>query len=78
MNYFTWNSIIYFIEQTFSIEVFSVIKLNILSEVHNAFKVCVRATVRDKLFDGEKWPEDIIVNKFYNKRTRKSSRTSTS
>ena len=59
-----------FIQQSFEIEVFSVSKLDIFSDVYNAFKVCVKANVRDKLFDSDKWPEDIVVNKFYNKQSK--------
>ena len=68
----TVNDIKEFIERTFTIEVFSVSKLDIFSDVHNAFKISVKANVRDKLFESDKWPEDIIVDKFYNKRNKSS------
>ena len=67
-----------FIKQSFDIDVFSVCKLDIISDVYNAFKVCVKANERSKLFDAEKWPEDIIVNKFYKKRSNNGDRKSAS
>ena len=67
-----------FIEQTFDIEVFSVSKLDIFSDVHNVFIVCVKANVRDRLFDSDKWPEDIVVDKLYNKRSKNSDRDNAS
>ena len=49
-----------FIEQTFDTEAFSVSKLDILSDIHNVLKVGVETNVRDRLFDSDKWPEDIL------------------
>ena len=72
------NDIKEFIEQTFEIKVFSVNKLDIVSDVHNAFKVCVKANVRERVFNCEKWPEGIIVDKFYNKKVKKSSKDNVS
>ena len=74
----TETEIKHFIEENFEIEVFAVHKLDIISEVYNAFKVCVKAAVRDMLFDPDKWPEDIIVNKFYNKNKRHLTRNNSS
>ena len=63
-----------FIEQTFDIEVFSVSKLDIFSDVHIMFKEYVKANVRDRLFYSDKWPEKYGVDKLYNKRSKNSDR----
>lgn len=45
----------------------SVSEINIRSDEHRAYKVNVNILDRDKLFDSELWPENIIVDKFYNR-----------
>ena len=42
--------------------------------MYAAFKVNVKISDRDKVFEAELWPEDIIVNKFYNRYHRNFSR----
>ena len=61
------DDIINYIKEVFIIDTLSVTKLEIKSEIFNAFKVSIKVTDRDKLFNAELWPEDIIVNKFYNR-----------
>ena len=56
-----------YIKEAFSIDPISVTKLDIRSEIYNAFKVSVKFLDRDKLFNAELWPEDILVKKFYNR-----------
>ena len=74
----TVNDIKGFIEPIFDIEVFFVSKLNIFSNVHNVFKVCVKANVQNRLFGSDKWTEDIVVDKFHNKRNKNSDRDNAS
>lgn len=56
-----------YIKDTFNVNVVSILQLDIKSDRVNAFKVTVNLSEREKLFNGELWPEDIVVNKFYNK-----------
>ena len=63
-----------YIKTNFNVDIYAVRKLNIRSEIYAAFKVNVKISDRDKLFDAELWPEDIIVNKFYNRYHRSFSR----
>ena len=66
-----------YVESNFGIQTVSLMKLNIRSEIFNAFKITVKSNDRDKLFNAELWPEDIVVNKFYN-RFRTSNKESDS
>ena len=51
----------------FDIVVVNIVQLEIRSDNFIAFKVTVKAMEREKLFNAELWPEDLIVDKFYNK-----------
>ena len=62
-----------YVKINFGVQILSVTKLTIRSEFFNAFKINVKSNDRDKLFNAELWPEDIVVNKFYN-RVRYSNR----
>ncbi|KAK3888557.1 hypothetical protein Pcinc_001614 [Petrolisthes cinctipes] len=56
-----------YIKDVFKIEVIALSKLNIRSFDHQAFKVTVKLSEREKLFNEELWPEDIVVDKFLNR-----------
>ena len=62
-----------YIKANFNVDTYVVRKLNIRSEIYAAFKVNVKISDRDKLFEAELWPENIIVNKFYNRYHRNFS-----
>ena len=56
-----------YINNSFHVNVEAVSQLDIRSDRFNAFKVTVKLSDRDKLFNAELWPEDILVNKFYSR-----------
>ena len=56
-----------YIKNSFHVNVEAVSQLDIRSDQFNAFKVTVKLSDRDKLFNAELWPEDILVNKFYSR-----------
>ena len=60
-----------YIKDTFDITCSKVEKLQIKTDLYNAFKVTVSLTEREALFKSDMWPEDVIINKFYN-RSKKS------
>lgn len=60
-----------YIKETFDITCSKVEKLQIKTDLYNAFKVTVSLTEREALFKSDMWPEDVIINKFYN-RSKKS------
>lgn len=57
-----------YIVENFKIPVVGISKVEIRSERHVAFKVTVNIRDRQSLFNSELWPEDIVVDKFYNRR----------
>ena len=61
-----------YIKSNLAVDPISVTKLDIRSDIYCAFKVNVKLSDRDKLFNEELWPEDIIVNKFYNRYRNKN------
>ena len=61
------ESITDYIMTTFGVKVQEIEQLEIRSDYFNAFKVTVKLNDRDKLFSADKWPEDILVNKFYSR-----------
>lgn len=61
------NSISEYIKDTFNVKLESIVQLEIKSDRVSAFKVTVNLSDREKLFNGELWPENIVVDKFYNK-----------
>ena len=63
----TIDDMIEYIRENFNITVVNIAQLEIRSDNFIAFKVTVKALERDKLFNAELWPEDLIVDKFYNK-----------
>ena len=56
-----------YVVDNFQIDVFKIEKLDIKTDLYNAFKITVSFNERDKLFNSELWPEDVIVDKFYNR-----------
>lgn len=56
-----------YIKDVMGIEVRSVIELVIRSDDVKAFKVTLKLADREKLFNSELWPEDVVVDKFYNR-----------
>lgn len=63
----TMDDLIDYIRKTFNISVVNIAQLEIRSDNFIAFKVTVKAMEREKLFNTDMWPEDLIVDKFYNK-----------
>ena len=59
--------IIEYVKETFGIEVLGIEKLDIKSTSHNAFKFSIDFFDREKVFQSNKWPKGIIINKFYNR-----------
>ena len=55
-----------YIRENFGIEVNSIQQLEIKTDRYKAFKVSAAFHDRDKLFESDKWPENIIVDKFFN------------
>ena len=58
-----------YIKDNFEVNVQNIESVEILSKQFNAFKITVFLEERDKLFNAELWPEGMIVNKFYKRRT---------
>ena len=56
-----------YIKDTFDISCCKVEKLQIKTDLYNAFKVTVSLKEREALFNSDMWPEDVIINKFYNR-----------
>ena len=57
------------IKNNFNIECLSVDKLNVRSNEYNCFKIKVHSNLRERLFDPNGWPTNIVVNKFFKRRT---------
>ena len=62
-----------YVIDNFEIEIYNIEQLIIKTDLYKAFKVTVAIDDREKLFNAELWPEDIIVDKFYNRSHRHSS-----
>jgi len=56
-----------YIKETFNIVCYKVEKLQIKTDLYNAFKVTMSFSERDALFNSDMWPEDVVINKFYNR-----------
>ena len=61
-----------YIMDTFGISMVLVNNLIIKTSEHKAFKVTLKFSERNKLFDADLWPEDIVVDKFYNRSRRQA------
>ena len=66
----TENSIREYIAETFEVDAVSITKLDILSQRFNAYKINVKFSDREKLFQPELWPEDVVIDKFYQRSKR--------
>ena len=60
-----------FIKTVFNVFVHNVQKLDIFSRDFVAFKVNVNLSDRIKLFNSELWPEDVIVDKYFNRNSKR-------
>ena len=58
-----------YIEETFNVTPISLEPIKIGSKVFNAFKLTVLLDQRDKLFNADMWPEDVVVKKYYSRRS---------
>lgn len=67
----TGDNIHEYVSNTFGVNIVDITKLEILSDKFSAFKITVRLQDREKLFQADLWPEDIVIDKFYN-RVKKS------
>ena len=59
-----------YISVNFELNVLNMEQLVIKTDKYRAYKVTVNMNERDKLFNAELWPEDVIVDKFYNRRSK--------
>ena len=66
-NSITVDDINQYISDNFDIEAHKVEELKIKTDQYKAFKVTISINEREKLFNAELWPEDIIIDKFYNR-----------
>lgn len=69
-NHVTVDIIKDYISDNFEVKLWNIEELEIKTDKYKAFKVTVSLNERDKLFNSELWPEDIIVDKFYNRKPR--------
>ena len=58
----TVDDIMEHIRDVISIDIIDIKKLVIRSDEFNAFKITVNAVDRDKLLNGDMWPEEVIVD----------------
>lgn len=59
-----------YILEVSGITVTAVNVLKIRTEEHKAFKVTVKLSEREKLFSPELWPEEMIVDKYFDRSKR--------
>ena len=57
-----------YIENNFNVKVLNIAILEIKTAYFNAFKVTVSANERQALFKPDKWPEGVVIDKFYNRK----------
>ena len=58
-----------YIKDNFNVIVQNIESVNIFSNDFNAFKITTFLDERDKLFNADLWPEGMIVNKFYRRKS---------
>ena len=56
-----------YVKDTFNVVCLNIEKLDIKTDMYNAFKITVSLPDRDLLFDSDLWPEDVVISKFYNR-----------
>ena len=54
-------------KSTFNVNTVKVEKLLIKTDLYSAYKITVFLSDRDKLLTPDLWPEDVVVDKFYNR-----------
>ena len=59
-----------YIQSTFDVKVINTEKLSINNNTYNCFKVNIQIQDREKLFDSNMWPQGVIVNKFYLRKSK--------
>ena len=57
----------HYIKECFGLNVDKIEELKIMTNQYKAFKVTLPINEREKLFNAELWPEDVIVDKYYNR-----------
>ena len=62
-----------YVKDTFNVECLNIEKLEIKTEVFNAFKIKVSLSDRELLFKPNLWPEDVVVRKYYNRLKNRNS-----
>lgn len=58
-----------YIKKVFNVKTLKTEVLTINNNTYNCFKISIDFLDRDKLFDSDKWPEGIIINKFYKRKS---------
>ena len=58
-----------YIKDNFEVNPLGVELLKIKTDRYVAFKITLNLSERDKLFNSDLWPEDLIVDKFYSNRS---------
>ena len=56
-----------YVKDNFNVTCVKIEKLEIKTELYNAFKITVSLSDRDLLFNRDLWPEDVVISKFYNR-----------
>ena len=56
-----------YIKDNFNVTCVKIEKLQIKTELYDAFKITVSLSDRDVLFNRDLWPEDVVISKFYNR-----------
>ena len=62
-----------YIEKNFTVKVLHIAILEIKTAYFNAFKVTLSTNDKEKLFKPDKWPKGVIVDKFYNRKSKNLS-----
>ena len=66
----TLQDIEHYIKEHIKINIANIIELDIKTDRYKAFKITLAFNDIEKFFNSDLWPEDIVVDKFYN-RSRK-------
>ena len=62
-----------YIESNFNVKVLNIAIMEIKTAYFNAFKVTLSNFDREKLFQPDKWPEGVVIDKFYNRNQKGKS-----
>ena len=66
----TLQDIEHYVKEHIKINIVNIIELDIKTDRYKAFKITLAFNDIEKFFNSDLWPEDIVVDKFYN-RSRK-------